>query len=421
MLHPRNREVAMTEKWKGRTLARFAAVGLFGAALAASPVQAETVPVGALMSMTGALAEYGENILTGIELAVDEINDAGGVLDNRQIELVVADDQTAPAVGVDAAQRLISVNRVAGIVGALASGVTIPVATSATVPNQVPQISPASTAPAITELDDDGFMFRTTPHDALQGRVLGDVVQEEGHDTVSVIYVNNDYGRGLAEAFEERFTEIGGTVAESIAYEEGQPSYRGELARVATGGAQALVLIAYPGDGVPIVRQALEEGLFDAFIFTDGMKSVELIDAIGADILEGMAGTAPEAVEDSEGAVRFRAAYEERHGALPPGPFIDTAYDAMYLLALAIERAGTTEGPAIRDALHEVANPPGEVILPGEWAKAKELLEQGQDVNYEGAAGSQNFDQHGDVPGTFGIWRIVGGEIVTERVVEPEI
>jgi branched-chain amino acid transport system substrate-binding protein len=408
----------MTRMLKAGRLTRLAAAAAVGA-IAATSAQAQSVPIGSLMAMTGALAEYGESIQNGIELAVEEINAAGGVLDGRQLEIVVGDTQTNPQAGVAAAQQLISANQVVGIVGALSSGVTIAVATSVTAPNQVPQISPASTAPAITELDDDGFLFRTTPHDALQGVVVADVVQEQGHQTVSVIYVNNDYGLGLAEAFGDRFAEIGGTVAQSIAYEERQASYRGEVQRAAQGGAEALVLIAYPGDGVPIVRQALEEGLFDTFIFTDGMKSTELIDAIGAEHLEGMVGTAPEAREDSDAAVRFREAYEARFGELPPRPYIDTGYDAVFLLALAIEKAGSTEGPAIRDALHEVATGPGETILPGEWEKAKQLIADGQDIDYQGAAGSQDFDENGDVPGTFGIWRIEGGQIVTDRIVEP--
>jgi len=104
---------------------------------------------------------------------------------------------------------------------------------------------------------------------------------------------------------------------------------------------------------------------------------------------------------------------------LPPLPYIDTAYDATYLLALAIEKAGTTEGARVRDALRSIANPPGEQILPGEWAKAKRLLAEGADIDYVGASGSQNLDDAGDVPGTFGIWTVQKGEIKTLRIVEP--
>lgn len=388
-----------------------AAAGLVVAAPASAQ---EEVRIGAVMSTTGALQVYGEAGLKGIELAIDQINEAGGVLD-QNVTLAAADDATNPQVGVDAAQRLVDVEGVVGIVGALSSGVTIPIASTVTGPSGVPQISNASTSPVITTLEDDGYLFRTTPNDALQGEVLADVVGQQGVETVAVVYVNNDYGQGLADAFAEAYE---GEVTASVAYEERQASYRGELSRAAQDDPEALVMIAYPGDGVPMLRQAFEEGFFENFVFTDGMKAAEVVDAIGGP-LDGAFGTAPSGDPDAEGAEIFREAYEEAYGELPPQPFIDGAYDATMLLALAIEKAGATDGAAVRDALHEVANPPGETILPGEFAKAKELLAGGEDVNYEGAAGSQDFDEAGDVPGVYSHWKVEDGRIVDVELITP--
>jgi branched-chain amino acid transport system substrate-binding protein len=394
--------------------ARCALAGLVALGWSAAPTAAQDVKIGAIMSTTGPLQVFGEAGLNGIRLAIDQVNEGGGIL-GRQVALVAADDATNPQVGVDAAQRIVNVDGVAGIVGALSSGVTIPIATTVSATAGVPQISTASTSPVITTLEDNGFLFRTTPHDALQGVVLADVVSQQGIGKVAVVYVNNDYGKGLADAFAEAFS---GEVTASVAYEERQASYRGELSRAAEGDPDALVMIAYPGDGIPMVRQALEEGFFERFVFTDGMKAAEVAEAAG-DALDGAFGTAPAGDPEAEAAKLFREMYEERYGELPPQPFIDTAYDATMLMALAIERAGSTEGAAIRDALHEVANPPGETILPGDFAKAKELLAAGQDVNYEGAAGSQNFDEAGDVPGTYSHWAIEGGEIVEVDLIRP--
>jgi len=393
---------------------RCALAGLVALAWSAAPVAAQNVKIGAIMSTTGPLQVFGEAGLRGIQLAIDHVNEAGGVL-GRQLELVAADDATNPQVGVDAAQRIVNVDGVVGIVGALSSGVTIPIATTVSAPAGVPQISTASTSPVISTLEDNGFLFRTTPHDALQGAVLADVVSGQGVQKVAVVYVNNDYGKGLADAFAESYK---GEVTASIAYEERQASYRGELSRAAQGDPQALVMIAYPGDGIPMIRQALEEGFFETFVFTDGMKATEVAEAAG-DALDGAFGTAPAGDPEAEAAKLFREMYEERYGELPPQPFIDTAYDATMLMALAIEKAGSTEGAAIRDALHEVANAPGETILPGEFAKARELLAAGQDVNYEGAAGSQDFDEVGDVPGTYSHWAIEGGQIVEVELITP--
>jgi ABC-type branched-subunit amino acid transport system substrate-binding protein len=380
----------------------------------AAPASAQDVKIGAIMSTTGPLQVYGEAGLRGIQLVIDQVNEAGGVL-GRQVALVAADDATNPQVGVDAAQRIVNVDGVVGIIGALSSGVTIPIATTVSAAAGVPQISTASTSPVITTLDDHGFLFRTTPNDALQGVVLADVVRQQGIGKVAVVYVNNDYGKGLADAFTDAFE---GEVTASVAYEERQASYRGELSRAAGGEPEALVLIAYPGDGIPMLRQALEEGFFQAFVFTDGMKAAEVADA-APEALEGAFGTAPAGDPEAEAAKRFREMYQDRYGELPPQPFIDTAYDATMLMALAIEQAGSTEGEAIRDALHEVSKAPGETILPGEFAKAKELIAAGEDVDYEGAAGSQDFDEAGDVPGTYSHWAIQGGQIVEVALIRP--
>jgi len=393
-----------------------AAIAALPLALGISAAHAD-VTVGALMPLTGALGEYGESSLNGVMLAAREISESGGIL-GGPMNIAVGDTQTNPQAGVLAAKQLIATNKVAGIIGPLASGVTIPVAQSVTSISAIPQISSASTAPTITTLDDKDFLFRSTPHDALQGVVLGDVVKDAGYAKVAVIYVNNDYGKGLADAFSARFAKLGGAVTASIAYEEKQASYRGELTQAAKGGPEALALIGYPGDGVPMLKQAIEEGLFSRFIFTDGMKSLDMTKAIPAKYLEGSVGTSPEA-QDSEAKKRFEAAYEASYGKKPPLPFIDTAYDATYLLALAIEKAGSTEGAKVRDALRPIANPPGEPILPGEWAKAKKLIAEGKDIDYVGASGSQDIDAAGDVPGTFGVWTVKGGEITTLKIVEP--
>lgn len=398
-----------------------AAAGLAGALLAAGPAAAQDVQIGALMPMTGDLQAYGPSSLSGIELALKHINEQGGVLDGRTLSVVVGDTQTAAQAAVDAAQKLVNVDNVVGIVGALSSGNSGPVATSVTGPAGVPQISSASTAPVLSDIEDNDYFFRSVPADSLQGVVLAQVVKSQGHETVSVLFINNDYGEGLATAFGEAFESEGGSVHAALAYEPGNASYRGELQQASGGGADALVLIGYPENGIAILRQSLEGGFFSNFIFTDGMKTPNVIEAVGAEFMNGSIGTAPQAETDSPAAVAFRDAYEAEFGELPPKPFIDSAYDAAFLLALAMEQAGSTDRTAVKEALRTVANPPGTPILPGEWEKAKQAIANGEDVDYVGAAGSQDFDAKGDVPGTFAFWAIDDGEIVTREVVSPKM
>ena len=398
-----------------RTIKTFAA-GVLSATILAGPAFAEGLKLGALIPLTGGLATYGESSRNGMRLAVDQANAAGGVLDG-EVELLIGDTQTRSQPAVDAAKRLVSVEGVSGILGALSSGNTVPVATSVAAVEGVPQISNASTAPTITTLDDNDFLFRTVPSDAQQGVVLGDLVQAQEIDRVAILYVNNDYGQGLAESFEASFTAGGGTVTASAAFEPNKASYRGELSSVAGDDPDALLLIAYPDDGgLLILRQSLEEGFFERFVFTDGMKATQVASDFG-EFVEGAFGTAPKAAESAE-AEAFASAYQEAFGELPPLPFIDSAYDAAMILMLAAQHAGSADGTAIRDSIREVANAPGEQVGPGEFARAKELLAAGEAIDYEGAAGSHEFDENGDVGGTYEHWVITDGALQTVRIID---
>lgn len=405
----------------GRLAAGAAAVALalLGSTSATADEGGE-LRIGALMPMTGDLQSYGETSLNGTRLAVKHINEHGGV-HGEDAEVVSGDTQTAPQAGVDAAQQLVNVDGAHAIVGALSSGVTIPVAESVTSDEGVVQISPASTSPVITDLNDDDFLFRTTPSDAFQGVGLSELIEADGLERVGVLYINNDYGEGLAANFEESFEAAGGTVTGAEAYEPGAGSYRGELSEVDNDDPDALVLIGYPENGITILRQALEGDHFDRFVFSDGMKSPDIIESVGADALEGAYGTAPQADEETTAAQNFSSAYDDEYGERPPQPYIDTAYDAAFVIALAAEAAGSRDREAIRDHLREVANEPGEEILPGEWSKAVDLLADGEEIQYIGASGPIEFDDNGDVVGTFAHWVIEDGEISTERVFTPEM
>ncbi|MFC3226620.1 ABC transporter substrate-binding protein [Marinibaculum pumilum] len=406
----RNRETLMA-----RVAATAAAALLAGTAATASAAE---VKLGALMPMTGGLQAYGEACLHGVELAAEEANAAGGVLGSK-VSVVVADTQTKPQPAIDAAKKLVTIDKVAGIIGALSSGNTGPVASSVTSVEGVPQISPASTAPSLTNLVDKDFLYRTVPSDAFQGVALAEIVKGAGIDNVAVMYINNDYGDGLASAFSKAFGTLGGNVSAAGAFEPNKASYRGELKALSGGGAESLVLIAYPDDGgLTIVKQALEEGYFGKFVFTDGMKAEKVVEQIGAQYLNGSIGSAPKALETDAGGM-FTKMYEKKYGELPPRPFIDSSYDAAMILMLAMEKAGSTDGTKVRDAIRQVSNPPGTKILPGEFAKAVDLIKKGENIDYVGAAGQQDFDAAGDVSGTFEEWAIEDGKLVTKRVFAP--
>jgi ABC-type branched-subunit amino acid transport system substrate-binding protein len=387
---------------------------------APQPASGEPIKIGGLLPLTGDLQAFGETTLNGINLAFNSINSAGGVM-GRPLGIETGDTQTSPQLSIDTAQRMISVEGAVAILGDLASGNTIAVARSVTSSSGIPQISNASTSPEITTLDDNDFLFRTVPSDAFQGIALADIVRQKGVGKVAVVYINNDYGEGLAQSFKQALEAKGGTVTSSVPYEPGQASYRGELSKLADGNAEALALFGYPENGITILKQSLEEGFFDKFIFSDGMKAPEVIDAIGAEFLNGAYGTVAQAPTDSKSYQTFISAYEAEYGELPPKPYIDNAYDAATILALAMQKAGSTDGEAVRNALRDVANPPGMAVGPGEWAKAVQAIANGQDIDYVGASGSSDFDKNGDVAGSFEHWAIEDGKLVTVEVFEPEV
>ena len=368
--------------------------------------------VGHLNTVTGSLSYFGPEQNNGVELAALHVNQAGGVL-GAQMIIVTGDTATNPDTGVAAARALVDVEGAVAIVGALASSVTLAVAQSVTVPKQRLLISPASTSPAITDLEDDDFLFRTTVSDAAQGVVLAGLAWDNGYETAGIMLINNAYGEGLADQFGETFASLGGRVTGKVPHEDSQPTYTSELEKATEGDPDVLLAISYPGQAEVYLRESLEGGYSATFLFVDGTKSPEMMEVVGWDALEGMLGTA-QGSPDSPSLLEFQGSYAAVHGAPPEHPFIAENYDAAVLIALAAAKAGTTtDSVAIRDALRSIANPPGEEVGPGVEGikKALMLIDEGKDINYEGGAGTVDFDENGDVTGYIEIWKVEGGEI----------
>lgn len=377
------------------------------------------IKIGQLNSFTGDLSDFGVAHENAARLAVDEINEAGGV-GGEPIEIVTGDTQTDPTVGSSEATRLIEVEDVDFILGALASGVTLPVAESVTGPNNILQISAASTAPALTDANDNDFLFRTVISDAAQGPVLANLVQEEGIESVCTMFINNAYGQGLSEIFAQNLEELGGTVTAQVPHESEQATYASELQTCTADGPQALAGIAYPESAGIFLREAVEGDVAETYVWVDGTKSDTMFADLGwPEVFDGTVGTAPSALDLATGDA-FDAAYEAEFGSLPPLPFLRETYDAVYLMALAAEKS-LADGIDIREALRAVANPEGTVINPGVegFQQALEAIANGEEINYEGAGGPQDFDENGDaLIGAIETWRVdVANEtLVTEAV-----
>jgi len=352
--------------------------------------------IGLLVAFTGDLADFGPAQENAANLAAKEINAAGGV-QGQPIEIVTGDTATDPSQGATEATRMVEVEGVDAIVGALSSGVTLQIAESVTGPSNVLQISPASTSPALSAAGDNDFLFRTTISDAAQGVILADLAEELGLTSVCTMFINNAYGQGLSEVFASEFEAAGFSVSAQVPHESEQATYASELGTCTGESPDALAAVAYPESAGVFLREAVEAGDVDTFLFVDGTKSTNMFDSLGWDNFDGARGTAPSALDLPTGEA-FEAAYEAEYGEAPPLPFLRENYDAVYLLALAAEKS-LTDGIDFREALRAVSNPPGDTVNPGTdgFTSALEMIAGGTDINYEGTAGPVDLDENGDV------------------------
>ena len=370
------------------------------------------VKVGVLMGFTGPIESLTTGIAAAARIALKEVSDSGELLGGKVLEAVDADTTCVDAaVATASAERLINNEGVAAIVGALCSGSTIASANNVAIPTGVVMVSPASTSPAITGLDDNGLIFRTAPSDARQGQVLADVLSSKGIKNVALTYTNNDYGKGFADAFSAAFTGMGGAVALSAGHEDGKADYSAEVAALSATGAKHLVVLGYLDQGGKgIIDEAIKSGAFSSFSGGDGMIGQSIVDALGEGI-EGMIGTQPGG--ENEGAAMF-AAIAEANGLTIDGPFKGEAYDAVALIALAMQAAGSADRAGISGKILTVANAPGTKIMPGELGKALKILAGGGEVNYEGAT-LVELDETGEPPGSYLERVVMGGAWTTVR------
>ncbi len=342
--------------------------------------------VGQLLPQTGDLAYLGPPEFAGVDLAVKEINDAGGVL-GKPVETFKADSgDGTPDIAGASVDSLLQDN-VDAIVGAAASGVSLSVIDKITGAG-VLQISPANTAAAFDTYDDGGLYFRTAPSDRLQGQVLGNMAVEDGHSNVAVMARQDAYGEGLAEQVDQTLKEAGANVAAHILYAADAQNFTAEVNEIAAAKPDALVLIAF-NETTKIIPQLISKGIGPQDIqlyFVDGNMadySAESFD------LQGVKGTFPAPAEVDES---FNQRLLEIDPKLKDFTYGPQSYDATMLTALAAIAAGDDSAEAIASEMVNVSKD-GEACTT--FADCAKLLEDGQDINYEGVSGPCDMNDTG--------------------------
>jgi ABC-type branched-subunit amino acid transport system substrate-binding protein len=402
------------------TITRFAIAAALGAPLLAPmPVQAQcTHTIGMVVSLTGPAGRFGQAASKSAELALRDINAAGGAA-GCQLALDLRDAQSQGAVAVDQARQLVDLRRVPAILGGIISSVSIPILTSVTADAGVVQISPASSSPTLTRIATEGkakgVFFRTITSDALQGVAAAKYAIDQGIRELAIIHVNNDFGVNMVAEFTKAYAALGGRIISTTPYNQNQPSYAPEVTAALKGDPKALYLVAYPGDGTNIARTWISQGGASTFLLNDGMNSKDFIEGVGARHLNNAFGTSSGTVK-TPSTEYFASAYPAMSGGFDANaPAADRAYDAAAILGLAIAQAGKADSASIRDAIRKVTGGEGEVVHAGPdgMKKAMEALKAGKAIRYVGVIGPVSFDPNGDITGPFRKWRIQDGAVTT--------
>ena len=353
-------------------------------ALVAGAASAEDVKIGVLFGFTGPLESLSPDMKASVDAAIKEVNDSKAFFNGDTFSNVTGDTGcTDASLATASAERLVTSDKVKGIVGGMCSGETGAALQGVAVPNGMVMVSPSATSPGLSTMEDNGLFFRTSPSDARQGQVMSDILMAHDIKTVAVTYTNNDYGKGLADAFQQSYEKAGGKITISAAHEDGKADYSAEVGALASAGGDLLVVAGYVDQGgAGIINGALDSGAFSKFYFPDGMISDTLEKNFAAKT-EGSLGDHPS--NDSGGAKTF-AEIGKTAGFNATNAFAPESYDAAALIMLAMQAAKSTDPQVYKDKVMEVANGPGEKIQPGELGKALKILKDGGQVDYEGAS-----------------------------------
>ncbi len=365
-----------------------------------------TTKIGAVLPTS---VDWGRPIAETAQFAVELYNQSGGVK-GCDIEMVLRDSQTDPKIGVDAAKALVDLDKVPVLIGAVSSGVSMPVLTSVTVPSGVMQMSCCSSSTAFTDVAREGktkgLWFRTFATTRNQAAVATKLIQERGYKSVAIFYKNDDWGQDIGKLVAADLATLGIEVTTSAAINDAQASYRAEVTSVLKTKPEAVYLALYPTEGISLVREWLSLGGTQEFIAANSLKSDEFRDGVGMQYLTKLIGhdSAPPRTDSAD---TFTEMYKAKFDAEPNGPGLPNSYDAVMISLLAMDAAPELTGAAIAASVPRVTDPVGTPIFPDVegLAKARELLNEGKNISYQGATGAVVFDAHGDVSAPAVAWK----------------
>ena len=375
---------------------------------------AATFRIGSLCPITGAGSPYGSGMQKAIEIAVAEVNAAGGA-GGRKLELFNEDGQTKPDAAVLAAKKLIEVNKVQAILGTWSSGVTLAVM-PLTDAAGIMEMN-CSGAPAISTLDTKDLVWRFQATNDRFGAAFAVIAEKRGWKRPATMAFNNASGIGNAEGFKKAWEKKGGKVVASVVYEPNRPSYRTELQQILAAKPDVIVTGSYVPDSTIILREWYQSGQEVKWILPGWAANPDLVKALGNEVVEGVISVDSVSNENAASYKALDAAYQKAMGKpVSTNVYASMCYDMVMCIALAMEAAGANATVAqVNGKIREVANPDGAMVYS--FAEGRKLLSEKKKINYEGASSKLDFDQYGDVTPDFGVFVIEKGQLVRRDVV----
>ncbi len=349
-----------------------------------------TLTIGTLLPQTGSLAFLGPPEFAGVDLAVQEINEAGGVLGKPVAKIDSDSGDTATNIASQSVDRLLSQN-VDAVVGAASSSVSKTVIDKITGAGVI-QFSPANTSPDFTDYPDKGLYFRTAPSDVLQGRILGDQIIEDGSATVGILALQDAYGTGLAENVEKSITGSNGEVVDTVIYDPKAAEYTAEVSQIKGADPEAIVVIGFD-ETAKIIQELVKQGIGPQdgkrLYLVDGNVGNALGEKLPAGLLQGVKGTLPGAATGPDFQARLKAV----DPALKDFSYAGESYDAVTVIALGAVVAKSDAGTDIAEHLVDVTTGGTKCKT---FAECNELATAGTDFDYDGVSGPIELDKNGD-------------------------
>ena len=316
----------------------------------------QVIKIGANMDLSGGGSTFGTSVLNGVKMAVEEVNAAGGI-NGKQIKLFVEDNKTEPAEAANTTKKLIEQDQVDLIIGAVTSGCTLSSAPIAQA-SGVPMITPTSTNPQVTETGD--YIFRSCFIDPLQGTAMAKFAAEKLKAKTAVIMgdVTSDYSKGLTEVFKKDFEAAGGKVLSVESFAQKDTDFNAQLTKIKAEKPDVIFLPAYYTEVGLILKQARQQGIDQPFIGTDGWDSPKLVEIAGNATNNGYF-TNHYATDDQDPVIQgFIKKYKDKYNQVPDA-FATLGYEATLIAVKALEKAGSTDKKAVRDAMAATKDVPG--------------------------------------------------------------